>query len=452
MPRSPRRQTAWLVCALLVVASTAALAQPAGGEAAPDPTPAAAGAPDAQDAPPDAPKVVLTPQAEIDAAAAAKAKSDALAVEGSRLYGTGNYALAIQKFREAYDLNPDPALLYRIGLSYQQQRDWPACVESMKRYLDLQEGRVDPQIDRARTVRDLCEARIERDQKLVVESQPSGARVFVDNRNTGARGQTPLEIFLRPGKHRIWVELDGYEPQMQDIEVQPATPYRMTITLAPRQDLGWLFVDASVKEARVYIDGRNVGLTPMAAPTQLEAGSHQIIVERDGYTRFNQQVVVERGQLARVDAYLVQTESPTTWRTTTGVVALVLGSAAIAGGVVAYVFAEDEYNDTEDFDTLTTYQSLGYGVGGGLLAVGTSLLVWDMTREIIPESQRNPDYGRPVQRPGGAAPSATPPAGPASPATDPSAPTTPPAAPAAPAAPSARLFLGPGGVIIRGTF
>lgn len=448
MPRSPRRPTAWLVCALFVVAVSSALAQP-GSEATPDPTPSpAAGAPDAQDAPPDAPKVVLTPQAEIDAAAAAKAKSDALVAEGSRLYGSGNYKLAIERFREAYDLNPDPGLLYRIGLSYQQNRDWSSCVETMQQYLDRQPGRVDPQIDRARTVRDLCEARIERDQKLIVESQPPGARVFVDNRNTGARGQTPVEMFLRPGKHRVWVELDGYAPHMADIEVQPATPYRMTVTLAPQQDLGWLFVDASVKEARIYIDGRNVGLTPMAAPTQIEAGTHQIIVERDGYTRFNQQVVVERGQLARVDAYLVQTESPTTWRTTTGVVSLVLGAAAIAGGVVAYVFAEDEYNDTDDFDTLTTYQSLGYGVGGGLLAVGTSLLVWDMTREIIPSEQRNPDYGRPVQRPGGAAP--VDPAAPGSPAGSPAAPAAPTTP--APAGPSAGLFFGPGGVVIRGTF
>ncbi|MCB9553763.1 MAG: PEGA domain-containing protein, partial [Myxococcales bacterium] len=404
MPTSALRRIACLACVLFW--SPALHAQPAAGAGAGaggavDPAPKTVQvtpAPDSQDAPPGAPQVVLTPQAEADQVAAAKAKADELAAEGRKLYAAGLYEQAIARFTEAHTLSRDPELLYSVAVSHQQLRNWEKCVEVMTAYIaDVPPG-PDPKLDRARTTRDLCEARIERDQELVVESQPVGARVFIDNRNSGARGQTPFRMYLRPGKHRVWVELDGYNPHMEDIEVQKSTPYRMSITLAPRQDLGWLFVDASVKDARVFIDGRSVGLTPLTVPEQLATGNHQVVVERDGYTRFNHSTAVERGQLTRVDAYLVQTESPTTWRTTTGVVSIVVGALAIGGGVTAYFFAEDEYNDTDDFDRFATLERVGYGVGGGLLAIGTSLIIWDLSRETIPSEHKNPDYGRPMQR------------------------------------------------------
>lgn len=447
MHRPAQRFVACLACVLFL--SPALHAQPAvpGADPGADPTVRTIQVtppPDTQDAPPGAPQVVLTPQAEADAAAAAKAKSDELAAEGRRLYTAGLYEQAIAKFSEAHTLSRDPELLYSIAISHQQLRNWEQCVEVMTAYMaDVPPG-PDPKLDRARTTRDLCEARIERDQELVVESQPPGARVFVDNRNTGARGQTPFRIPLRPGKHRVWVELDGYQPHMEDIEVQKSTPYRLSVTLAPQQDLGWIFVDASVKDARVFIDGRSVGLTPLAAPQELPIGTHQVVVERDGYSRFNRSANVERGQVTRVDAWLVQTESPTTWRTTTGVVSLVIGAAAIGGGVVAWQFAEDEYNDTDDFETLASWERIGYGVGGGLLAIGTALIIWDQSRETIPGEHKNPDYGRPIQRPGAPSP-ATPP-GPAG------NPVTPAPAAPAPVTPSARLFVAPGGLGIQGTF
>lgn len=412
-----RTAVACIVCALF---AAAAFAQP------PDPPPA--GEPktvvvtppttDAQDAPPGEAKVMLTPQAEADAAAAARAKAGELIKEARRLYSSGLYEQAIAKFSEAYTLDPDPQILYSMAVSHQQLRDWEKCVAVMEDFIAKTPPGPDPTLDRARNVRDLCEARIERDQELIVESQPAGAQVFVDNKNAGVKGQTPFRMFLRPGKHRIWVELDGYEPVMQDIEVQKREPFRLNLSLKPQQDAGWLYVDATVTGARVFVDGQSVGLTPFGAPQRFAVGPHQVIVERDGYTRVTASPVIERGQLTRVDAYLVRTETDSSWRSNLGIVSTVLGGLAIAGGVTAYVFAEDEYNDTADFETLAGLERLGYGLGGGLLAVGISLIVWDLSRDVIDDEHRNPEYGKPVQRP----------------------------------APAARLMVGPGGLGVGGTF
>lgn len=423
-----RRAVARMRCAHMMGPALWVLVFAAPVAAQPDPaaTPArtvvVTPAPDSQDAPPDAPRVMLTPQAEADAAAARKAQSDALIAEARKLYGQGLYEQAIAKFSEAYTLSKDHQILYSMAVSHQQLRQWEQCVTVMEDFIAKSPPGPSPTLDRAKNTRDSCEARIETDQELSITTTPPGANVFVDNKNVGVKGQTPFKMTLRPGKHRIWIELDGYEPVMQDIEVQKREPFNMTVALTQRQDLGWLYVDATVKDATVFVDGQALGKTPFGPPRQFAAGPHQVIVEREGYTRFTSTPLIERGQLANVDAYMVQTATDSTWRTNLGVVSIVLGGLAIGGGVTAMVFADDEYNDTDDFETLAGLERLGYGVGGGLMAVGISLLVWDLSRDVIDPAHRNPEYGRPAPRPG------------------------------ASAAPTTRLMVGPGGLGLGGAF
>ena len=94
----------------------------------------------------------------------------------------------------------------------------------------------------------------------------------------------------------------------QTIEVQKKEPFRMNVSMRRIQNRGWLFVDSTIIDARVYINGKNVGLTPFQQPLPYEAKLHQIVVERDGYTRFTKQVMVTKGKVTKVDAYLVRTE------------------------------------------------------------------------------------------------------------------------------------------------
>ncbi len=400
----------------LLLAAPPVSAQPAPG---PTKTVVVTPATDDQDKPPEAPKVVLTPQAEADRAAAAKAKAGELVKEARRLYSSGLYEQAIAKFSEAYALSKDPQILYSMAVSHQQLRNWEQCVEVMEDFIAKTPPGPDPTLDRARNTRDLCEARIESDQELSITTTPPGANVWVDNKNTGVKGQTPFKMTLRPGKHRIWIELDGFEPVMQDIEVQKREPFNMVVPLKERQDTGWLYVDATVKGATVFVDGQKLAETPFGTPRRIPVGTRTVTVERPGYSRITASPLIEQGQLAMVDAYMVQTDTDSSWRTNLGVTSIVLGGLAIGGGVVAMTFANDEYNDTDEFDTLAGLEKLGYGVGGGLMAVGISLLVWDLSRDVIDPADKNPAYGRPVPRPTG---------------------------------PTTRLMVGPGGLGLGGTF
>src|SRR5207249_3900374 len=60
-----------------------------------------------------------------------------------------------------------------------------------------------------RAIRDLATAT---QTRLAVTSEPPGAAVYIDLKAAGVRGVTPVVIATSPGRHRVFVELDGYEP------------------------------------------------------------------------------------------------------------------------------------------------------------------------------------------------------------------------------------------------
>ena len=64
---------------------------------------------------------------------------------------------------------------------------------------------------------------------LIVNSRPSGARVFVNGRNVG---QTPLVLRNQPaGSRAIRVALDGYEPWSSAVRVVADTETRLRAEL-----------------------------------------------------------------------------------------------------------------------------------------------------------------------------------------------------------------------------
>ncbi len=389
---------------LLVTGSLLLFATKAIAQGAEDQPPPAAPVPVPVQVTPEAtppPRVVLTPEAKAQLSAADKARADDLKREAGALFSQGRYKEAIEKLQMAWDISQDVDLLYSIGISYQQLEAWQECVSFMDRYLEG--APIGPKRDRAENTRKSCDARIETDQQLIITTDPPGAHVFLDDRTRGVQGQTPFRTDVRPGRYKIWIEKEGYEPVHQQIEVQRKEPFRLNVRLEQVRNSGWLYVDATVIDARVYIDGKNVGLTPFDEPLIYGAGAHQVVVERDGYTRFTQHVVVKKGQVTTVDAYMVRTEVLNSWRTPLGWTMNVFGILAIGGGVTAYLFADvidgGKFNDTQEFEDLAFYERLGYGVGGGLLALGTTFVIWDKVRDEVLEEHRNPRYGQPVKLP-----------------------------------------------------
>lgn len=149
--------------------------------------------------------------------------------------------------------------------------------------------------------------------RLLVRSTPAGARVSVDGKNYG---RTPVAVRdLARGTHRVRISRDGYVTEERRIVITASRPAStMTVALNRSRGVqpaaapagrftGALAVDSRPAGAKVYMDGRLVGTTPMTLPS-VAAGSHAIRLEHDGYRRWSSSVRVVASQQNRVTASL----------------------------------------------------------------------------------------------------------------------------------------------------
>jgi hypothetical protein len=150
--------------------------------------------------------------------------------------------------------------------------------------------------------------------------------VFVDDRE---RGRTPVTIANLPlGTHFVRIARDGYATENRRVFITAGRPAEsLEVTLeglgaassdgsitrnpTPRTPatigtaMGMLDVESRPAGARVFIDGKLVGTTPVGM-VQVAAGEHMIRLEHDGYQRWASTIRVVSGERSRVTASLEQ--------------------------------------------------------------------------------------------------------------------------------------------------
>lgn len=151
--------------------------------------------------------------------------------------------------------------------------------------------------------------------QLVLNSTPSGARVTVDGRDVGV---TPVSVgSLRRGAHTVRFAHQGYVATQRRVRIGSAQPAQsIEVTLAATrftrpatssataaQASGSLTVDSRPAGARVFVDGKQVGTTPLQVGT-VHAGDHAVRLERDGYRPWSRSVRVPGGGTSRVSGSL----------------------------------------------------------------------------------------------------------------------------------------------------
>ena len=110
-----------------------------------------------------------------------------------------------------------------------------------------------------------------------VTSTPSGAMVYVGDKEAGPVGVTPIMLKLKPGEHGLIIELEGYTSAVQTVTVPkgkgPAIDVAVTLTPA----VGVLFISGDdALGAVVRIDDAERGKVPLRV--ELEAGAHHVQV------------------------------------------------------------------------------------------------------------------------------------------------------------------------------
>jgi Protein kinase domain/PEGA domain len=152
--------------------------------------------------------------------------------------------------------------------------------------------------------------------RLSVKTTPPGARVFVDGRD---RGRTPASIRdVSRGSHRVRLVHEGYATEERRVTINASHPAQtMTVALTRTRQAdaaakgrasssalaGSLSVDSRPPGAKVFIDGKLAGATPVVVQ-QIGAGEHAVRLEHDGYRPWSSSVRIVSGERNRVTASL----------------------------------------------------------------------------------------------------------------------------------------------------
>lgn len=99
-----------------------------------------------------------------------------------------------------------------------------------------------------------------------------------------------------------------------------------------RQRVGALTLQITPDGAQITIDGTETRRAPVAEPVRVVAGSHNVVVELDGYRTERQTVVVEGGGTARLALRLQRADSAVASSGTTGATTASTGTSAGATG------------------------------------------------------------------------------------------------------------------------
>jgi hypothetical protein len=161
--------------------------------------------------------------------------------------------------------------------------------------------------------------------RIIVQSNPSRAGVTV---NGQWRGRTPLTLDELPfGKYVVRVVQPGYAVSREDVSLSTADPSRTLSMRLQRQATaregarssrstapppqartppaysGSIYVDSRPQGARVFIDGRSVGVTPLTVP-DVKIGSHVVRLELADHRHWSTTTRVTSGQEVRVTGSL----------------------------------------------------------------------------------------------------------------------------------------------------
>lgn len=140
------------------------------------------------------------------------------------------------------------------------------------------------------------------DGKLALRSDPPGANVSVSG---VYRGQTPLEIELRPDiTHAIVLTRPGYEAVTRDVKLGAGEKSSQSFTLAGV--FGEVSIRAQPADAQVFVDGE-----PKGAPNQtlkLVATTHDIEIRKQGFVDFKTSVTPRPGLPQVVQTTLLTAE------------------------------------------------------------------------------------------------------------------------------------------------
>ena len=133
-------------------------------------------------------------------------------------------------------------------------------------------------------------------QFVIFTVTPKNATLEFDGETLELDETGYAEIGVPYGSYSYRVSCPDYHTSAGTLEVKDGFKPEVNIDLTP--NFGWLEVSAAAdfQDADIYVDGKKVGVTPLAK-TQMKSGAHKVKVVKHLYKDYESAVTIEDGKL-----------------------------------------------------------------------------------------------------------------------------------------------------------
>lgn len=143
--------------------------------------------------------------------------------------------------------------------------------------------------------------------RLQIDTKPPGAEVHlspVAGSQDVPEELTPFVRWLKPGTWKITATLEHCEPTRTQTTLRgQASNLEITLDCPPR---GGLLIATLESDARILLDGEEIGRTPTNDALQIVAGRHMLRLEKSGCQPWEQAVTMEAGQPLKLQVPLAR--------------------------------------------------------------------------------------------------------------------------------------------------
>jgi hypothetical protein len=330
------------------------------------------------------------------AEAAAKSKkspqTSSRASKGRALLEAGQYETALSELKAAYAEKPDFELLFDIAQCERGLKRVDQAARSFQEYLEKGGEKVSAE-RKSIVANELAMIQeVTALVTLVVPGEP--ADITIDSEMVG---QTPFKgpLYVSPGEHLFSAFRQGQAPATRKVDLVAGK--RLTVKLDPSVAAKvTLKLEAKPTPARVAIDGKQAGTTPLSI--EVEPGKHLITADAAGYAEWQRSIFADKSSESQTVSIELEAEAegssstrpkgkaPVAGLLITGVGVLAIGGSialSIVAGIesreVGQLFTQggrwDAYYDARQAsgERAETW-SVVAGVGGGLV-LATGLIV-----------------------------------------------------------------------------
>jgi tetratricopeptide (TPR) repeat protein len=233
--------------------------------------------------------------------------------EAQVLYTQNLFEEAASKFMTAFDKKPFSSFLFNAAVAYEKAKLYGKAISAFQRYIETDpqardavevKGRIDtlkavlaPPVEGTPVEKPVqVLPAIATKGLVIIESKPSGASIYLDDKSKGVFARTPWQGSLEPRPVRLLFEAKGFKPEEREIYPRTDRIVEMYISMSEQHFLGWIEVVSNVPGADVYIDRQEIGAIGRTPYTgHLKPGKHTLWVQKPGYEATRKEVEVEPG-------------------------------------------------------------------------------------------------------------------------------------------------------------